>query len=123
MNAYFMIAALLAFIIGLAHSILGERYILIRLFKRELPRLFGSDLFTKRTLRFAWHLTTAAWWGMAVIFVALALREVDNTSVIVVNIIAITFLVSAVVSLLGSRGRHFSWIVFILIAAAAWLGV
>ncbi|MCD4692789.1 MAG: hypothetical protein K8R79_07740 [Calditrichales bacterium] len=123
MNTYFIIAALLAFIIGLAHSVLGERYILIRLFKRELPRLFGSDLFTKRTLRFAWHLTTAAWWGMAVIFVALALREVDNTSVIVVNIIAITFLVSAVVSLLGSRGRHFSWIVFILIAAAAWLGV
>lgn len=123
MNTYFIIAGLLAFIIGLAHSVLGERYILIRLFKRELPRLFGSDLFTKQTLRFAWHLTTAAWWGMAVIFVALALREVDNTSVIVVNIIAITFLVSAVVSLFGSRGRHFSWIVFILIAVFAWLGV
>jgi hypothetical protein len=123
MNTYFMIAVLLAFIIGLAHSILGERYILIRLFKRELPRLFGSDLFTKRTLRFAWHLTTAAWWGMAVILVALALREVDNTSIIVVNIIAITFLVSAVVSFLSSRGRHFSWIVFILIAVFAWLGV
>jgi hypothetical protein len=123
MNTYFMIAALSAFIIGLAHSILGERYILIRLFKHELPRLFGSDLFTKRTLRFAWHLTTVAWWGMAVILVVLALRKVDNTSVIVVNIIAITFLVSAVVSLFGSRGRHFSWIVFILIAAAAWLGL
>lgn len=123
MNTYFMIAALLAFIIGLAHSILGERYILIRLFKRELPRLFGSDLFTKRTLRFAWHLTTVAWWGMSAIFVALALRSVDQTSIIVVNIIAITFLVSAVVSLFGSRGRHFSWIVFILIAVFAWLGV
>ena len=64
-------AASLAFLIGLAHSYLGERYILIRLFRRELPRLFGSDDFTKQTLRFVWHLTTVSWWGLAAILVAL----------------------------------------------------
>ncbi|MBA7630226.1 MAG: hypothetical protein GH143_08270 [Calditrichaeota bacterium] len=53
MNAYLIVGAVLTFAIGLAHSYLGERYILIRLFRRSnLPQLFGSDDFTKRTLRF-----------------------------------------------------------------------
>jgi len=56
-----------------AHSFLGERYILIRLLRREnLPRLFGSDWFTKRTLRIAWHLTSIAWLGLAGILMVLA---------------------------------------------------
>jgi len=47
-------AASLAIFIGAAHSILGERYILVRLFRRKnLPELLGSDFFTRRTLRFA----------------------------------------------------------------------
>ena len=38
------IAAIFLFFIGLAHSILGERYILVRLFRRDnLPKLLGSD--------------------------------------------------------------------------------
>ena len=67
------IASLLLIFIGIVHSYLGERYILIRLFKRELPKLFGSDLFTKKVLRFAWHLTTLAWFGFAGILLALYL--------------------------------------------------
>lgn len=60
------LAALVLFAVGLAHSLLGERYLLVRLFRRpDLPRLFGGTSFTVRTLRFAWHLTTIAWWGMA----------------------------------------------------------
>jgi hypothetical protein len=61
-------AAVLLVAIGAAHSYLGERYILIRLFRlfrRDLPKLFGSDWFTKRTLRFAWHITTVMFWGFA----------------------------------------------------------
>lgn len=54
-------AAVLLLLIGLAHSYLGERYIFVRLFRLELTKLFGSDWFTERTLRFAWHLTTVAW--------------------------------------------------------------
>lgn len=64
-------AAFLLFLIGVVHSYLGERYILIRLFRRDnLPKLFGSDWFTKRTLRFAWHLTTIAWWGYGAMLLA-----------------------------------------------------
>ena len=47
-----ILAAVLCFAVGLAHSVLGERYILVRLFRRtDLPKLFGGTEFTVRTLR------------------------------------------------------------------------
>ena len=65
MTSLLYITAFLTFTIGVAHSVLGERYILIRLFRRNnLPKLFGGPEFTILTLRFAWHITTIAWWGL-----------------------------------------------------------
>jgi hypothetical protein len=119
-----MVAAVLAFAIGAAHSWLGERYILIRLFRSQnLPRLFGSDWFTRRTLRFAWHLTTLAWWGFGAILVAATRASATEFRQGALLIIAVTFFASAVVSAMASRGRHLSWIVFLAIAVlAAWAG-
>ena len=66
-------AAALIFLTGVAHSYLGERYMLVRLFKRDhLPKLFGGTEFTTGTPRFAWHLTTVAWWGLAYLIVLVA---------------------------------------------------
>jgi hypothetical protein len=60
-------AALLTLAIAAAHSYLGERYIPIRLFRRDnLPKLFGSAGFTIRTLRFVWQLLTVTWIGLAI---------------------------------------------------------
>lgn len=113
-----LVAATLAFGLGAAHSYLGERYILIRLFRRaDLPHLFGSDIFTKRTLRFAWHLTTVAFWGLAAVL--LVLTGVGSTAS-VGTVIAATFAASGVVTFIGSRGRHLAWPVFLAIAVAAW---
>jgi hypothetical protein len=75
---WLFIAALLSFAVGLAHSVLGERFILMR-----LPE---QATFKARTLRFAWHLTTIAWWGVGAMLV------------------------------LASRGRHLAWPVFLAIA-------
>lgn len=123
MNFYFVVAAFLTLAIGLAHSWLGERYILMRLFRRQnIPHLFGSDAFTKRTLRFAWHLTTVAWFGAAALLLMLASSPIDASARLLSKVIAATFLVSAVVALVGSRGRHLSWIVFLLIAGLVWMG-
>ncbi len=73
MSVALLIAAALLVAIAAAHSLLGERYILMRLFRRgPLPKLFGSDWFTRRTLRFAWHLTSVAWLGFAALLVYFA---------------------------------------------------
>lgn len=114
MSGLLFAAAALLLLIGVAHSWLGERYILIRLFRRDLPPLFGSDWFTRRTLRFAWHATTVAWWGIAAVLVVMAGDADPRRGVLYA--VAATFFVSFAVALVGSRGRHLSWIVFLAVA-------
>lgn len=111
MRTALSVAAFLAFAVGAAHSVLGERYILVRLFRRpDLPHLFGGPEFTIRTLRFAWHITTIAWWGLAAILVLIAHEQASASSLLYV--ISAAFLLSAVVAAVGSRLRHLAWIVF-----------
>ncbi len=51
MKTLLYIAAFFTFAIGIVHSVLGERYILVRLFRRKnLPKLFGGTEFTMLTL-------------------------------------------------------------------------
>ena len=117
------IGSFLLFFIGLVHSYLGEKYILIRLFRRDnLPKLLGSDWFTKRVLRFAWHLTTLAWWGFAVILYFLS-NPSDNARTEILITITVVFAISGVVSLLFSRGKHLSWLLFFGIASTSLFGV
>jgi len=111
-------AALLIFATGIVHSVLGERYILIRLFRCDnLPMLFGSTEFTTRTLRFAWHLTTIAWWGLATILVLMANPPLPVTTL--GGVIGSIFFASFLLAIVGSRGRHLSWIVFLVTAMIA----
>ncbi|MBA7598535.1 MAG: hypothetical protein GH143_06455 [Calditrichaeota bacterium] len=123
MNVYLTIGAVLAFGIGLAHSYLGERYILIRLFRRgRLPHLFGSDDFTRRTLRFVWHAMTIAWWGLGAVMVVYAAGQIDQPGRAALAVVALTFLITAVVTLVITRGQHLSWVVFLVIAVLCWVG-
>ena len=120
MSTPLLVAAALTALVGVAHSYLGERYILIRLFRRsDLPKLFGGDLFTRRTLRFAWHVTSIAWWGFAVLL-ALAASGDPSVGPGALRAIAFTFLATAAATAIGSRGRHLAWPVFLGIAALAW---
>lgn len=112
------LAALLTLFIGVVHSVLGERYILIRLFRRDnLPKLFGGTEFTTKTLRFAWHMTSVAWCGLGAVLVLLA--HPPFTAQAIGLTVAATFLVTGLVALVASRGRHLSWIVFFAIALLA----
>jgi hypothetical protein len=124
-DPYLKTAAALAFAVGLLHSWLGERYILIRLFRRRnLPQLFGGDVFTKRTLRFAWHLTTLAWWGFAVLLLGASARApLSAPDRGMAAVIGGTFLVSGVYAFVATRGRHLSWVIFLGIALATWLAI
>ena len=110
------IGSLLAVLIGFIHSFLGEKYILIRLFRRnDLPALIGSDWFTKRVLRFAWHLTTIAWWGFAAILYVMS-ESGPNIRDEVLQITGIVFLISGLLSAGFTNGKHISWVVFWSIA-------
>lgn len=115
-----LLAAALIFLTGAAHSYLGERYILIRLFRREdLPRLFGGTAFTIGTLRFAWHLTTVAWWGFAYLAFVASQGAVSTDQVLAT--VGGVALLSAAFPLYFTRGRHLSWIVFLIVGVLALL--
>lgn len=118
-----LVGSFLLIFIGLVHSYLGEKYLLIRLCRRDnLPKLLGSDWFTKRVLRFAWHLTTVAWWGFAAILYLLY-KPSSNVHAEILVTIAIVFAISGIVSLVFSRGKHLSWLFFFGIACASMFGV
>jgi hypothetical protein len=110
------IAALMIVGVGFAHSYLGERYILARLSGRNLPKVLGSAEYTLRTLRFAWHVTSFAWFGFAAILVLLARGPVSPATL--GKVIGVTFLIHFAIALVGSRGKHLSWIAFLAIGAA-----
>lgn len=115
-NSFTMVAlaVILLVTIGAAHSYLGERYILIRLFKRgDLPKLLGGTEFTKGTLRFTWHLTTEAWWAPAYLAFAAGYGPASQDQVLAA--IGVTALVSAAFPLYFTRGKHLSWIAFIAV--------
>ena len=114
-------AALLAIFIGLIHSYLGEKYILIRLFRQPLPKLFGDDRFTRQTIRFVWHLLTVAWFGFAAML--FLLRDADASRSNLLLVIAATFAITALVALIASRGKHLSWVVFSAIAGLCFMAV
>ncbi len=120
MKGSLLIAAALLALAAIVHSVLGERYILIRLFRRDnLPRLFGSDWFTKRTLRFVWHVTSVAWLGFAATLALLA-QSAAPTPNMILMVVAITFFLTAAIAGLASRGKHLSWLVFLAIAVLTW---
>lgn len=118
MEGLLYLAATLAVALGVAHSFLGERYILARLFRRgDLPKLFGSSEFTTRTLRFAWHITTVAWFGFAALLVHAG--RVDLTVSGMLHIIGLTFVASGFLPLLLTRGKHLSWLVLFIVGGIA----
>ena len=110
------VAAILIFLTGLAHSVLGERYILIRLFRRDnLPQLLGGTAFTTQTLRFAWHITTVAWWGFALLLWQAASGTLTIRGML--EVLGYTSLLSGLLPLVLTRGRHLSWLVFFAVGA------
>jgi hypothetical protein len=116
MTSLLYVSALLIVLVGIAHSVLGERYILIRLFRRdELPKLFGGTAFTKRTLRLAWHITTVTWFALAALLIQVA--QGGLTPVGTVQVIGYASIASGLLSLVISRGQHLSWLVFFAVGA------
>lgn len=96
-------------VLALAHSVLGERELLRPLFARPweigLPRVA-----VERVLRFAWHLTSVAWLGLA----ALAL------GVSAWGVLGGVALISGLVVFFSLRG-HLAWPIFLGTALAAGL--
>lgn len=106
MQGALYLAAFLLAAVGIAHSYLGERFILSRLAGRSSESMM-------RVLRFAWHITSVAWWGFAGMVVVLAHPPATPRNLGLV--IGCTFLLHFAIVIVASRARHLSWSVFLAI--------
>lgn len=118
MTAALYSAATLLVIVGIAHSYLGERYLLGRLARfGDLSKVFRDPVFAFRVMRLAWHITSLAWFGFAALLVLLAHPPVTAQGI--GTAIGIIFLAHGVISLVIARGKHLSWVLFLAVGALA----
>ncbi len=119
MNTMLVVAAALAFLLGVTHSWLGERLVIGPVLEtKELPPLRGSRRGMRNILRFGWHLTSVYFWAMAALLFHYSRVVPDAVSL---KIIAVTYFISALITLGASRGRHYAWPVFLTIGLLAWM--
>ena len=127
MNLFLLIAAVVLFSIGVMHTVVaewkGERRLVWRITQLTL---FDSDdakdLLAKRIVRLAWHLTSLIWCSCAVVLAYIAFVEASGPVIVVVRILASVFLLHSALSLIIVRGRHASWLGFLIVSVLSFLG-
>lgn len=127
MNWYFSAAAVLTFVVGLVHSVLGERLVFRRMRRAgPIPTNGGSALREGhvRILWASWHVATVLGWCVAVALVWLSLPSSSTEGALLLgrSIVVAMFACSLLV-LVGTKGRHLGWMAFLCVAVLAGLGL
>ncbi len=127
MNTYFLAAGVLTFVIGLVHSVLGEMMI-FRLMRLQgiIPTNGGNVLREPhvRILWASWHVVTALGWCVAITLLWLALPSTAQISQSTLSkAIACALLVSSLLVLVGTKGKHPGWMGLLAAAALTAVGV
>lgn len=124
MSGPLLVASITVLATALSHSVLGE-WLIFRHVARfdNIPSIFGSEEWTRRTLRFVWHLEALLSGGIALILWQYAhLGALGAQDRVVVRTIAGTLLACSVLTLAISRGRHPAWFAFLVAAVFSWIG-
>jgi hypothetical protein len=126
MNSYLMAAGVLAFIVGLVHSVLGEILIFRGLRSRGIVPTDGGQLLRERHVRIlwaSWHVVTVLGWCVATILSWLAQDSSPSQShVFIARAIAAAMLVSAAFVFVGTKGKHPGWAGLLGVAVLVFLG-
>lgn len=126
MNIYLATAAVLAFLVGLVHSLLGERLIFGRLRQGRLVPTNGGSLLQERHVRIlwaSWHILTVFGWCIAAVLLWLSLPSSNPSSALFIEqAIVFSMLAGSALVLLGTRARHPGWVGLLAVAAFVWLG-
>lgn len=126
MNIYLATAAVLAFLVGLVHSFLGERLIFGRLRQGRLVPTNGGSLLQERHVRIlwaSWHILTVFGWCIAAVLLWLSLPSSNPSSALFIEqAIVFSMLAGSALVLLGTRARHPGWVGLLAVAAFVWLG-
>jgi hypothetical protein len=127
MNWAFVSAGILMVVIGLVHSVLGERLIFRRMRAGGRIPTNGGSLLREghvRILWATWHLATALALGMAALLVWCAgPAAAPLARSAVPPVIGLAAFAGALLVLVGTKGRHPGWIGLLIAAVLTALGM
>jgi hypothetical protein len=126
MNWFFFSASIIAFVVGLIHTVLGEVLIFRKMRRNGIIPTDGGSVLRESNVRIlwaTWHALTALGWGMALLLLWLARHSShDDTYSLLVNIIAISMLAGSALVFIGTKGRHPGWAGLLIVAMLSWIG-
>jgi len=108
------ISGVLAIVAAVIHGVLSE----IKIF----PRVTIEPQRLRLLFRFVWQVPTVAWIAGGVLLIAAPSMASDAARHWIVVMLACLFAFSAIGNAVGTRGRHFGWMVLGTVAAMAVAG-
>ena len=124
MQPYLFAAGLVAVLVGVVHSVLGELLIFRKLRSSAVVPAQPAPPLQSRNVRIiwaTWHLASVFGVGLAAILFALASSASEPDPFTIRTIVGV-FLAAAVLVLIATRGRHPGWIGLLAVAVLAHLG-
>jgi hypothetical protein len=125
MNRLFLAAAVLAFLVGLVHSVLGEILIFRRMRQGRLIPTNGGSVIGEghvRILWASWHVLTVFGWCISAILLWLAQAPPQNAgSAVLANATLVAMLLGSALVFVGTKARHPGWAGLLGVAILIWL--
>lgn len=113
-------AGVLAILVGLVHSVLGEILIFNRMRNKGVVPTVAAPLLRERHVRIlwaSWHIVTVFGCAIGAILLRLAFPFSENVlQIFIENTIAISMLVSSLLVLVGTKGMHPGWLALLGVA-------
>ena len=123
MQTLLLIAAVITFVTGLIHSVMGEILIFRHVRNGGLVPALDAPPLRESNIRIiwaTWHLATLFGWAFAGVMFRLALGHPLSNSLII-SAVFFAYLGGAILVLIGTKGRHPGWIALSAVAALTWL--
>jgi hypothetical protein len=124
MSLYLNAAGIVAILVGVTHSVLGELLIFRKLRSGHLVPANPAPPLASRNVRIlwaTWHLASIFGFALAGILFSLAAGS-DSLRAAVLNSIVFAFAGGALLVLIGTRGRHPGWIGLLVVAGLTYIG-
>jgi drug/metabolite transporter (DMT)-like permease len=126
MNFYLVIAAIVAFLVGLVHSALGEMLIFRRLREGRVVPTNGGTVLQERQVRIlwaSWHVLTVFGWCIAAVLLWLSLHSSSPSSTQFIEYaVVIAMVAGSTLVFVGTKARHPGWVGLLAVAVFVWLG-
>lgn len=125
MQTYLFAAGVLALVIGLVHSVLGEILIFRHLRNRGFVPAMAAPPLQERHIRIiwaSWHLVTVFGWAFGAVLLWLAFSSSEQSiHMVTETAIIVASLGGSALVLVGTKGRHPGWVGLLGIALLTWL--